>query len=183
MNICELEKTLVDIAIRAGAANAVVIDAGKIPYRREFRAACEQNHCGKYGKCWMCPPDVGDIDEMITQAKEYNRALVYQSIGRLEDSFDIEGMQEAAKFHNSLALRLADELAPLLDNPLRLGAGACHVCETCAKRDNLPCIYPDKATPSLESYGIAVSELAALAGLNYINGADTVTYFGGFLYR
>ena len=36
---------------------------------------------------------------------------------------------------------------------------------------------------SLETYGIAVSELAALAGMNYINGSDTVTYFGAVLYK
>jgi len=28
-----------------------------------------------------------------------------------------------------------------------------------------------------------VSTLAKLCGMNYINGKDTVTYFGAFLYR
>jgi hypothetical protein len=36
--------------------------------------------------------------------------------------------------------------------------------------------------PSLEAYGINVSELAKSAGMKYINGQDTVTYFGAVLF-
>jgi hypothetical protein len=36
--------------------------------------------------------------------------------------------------------------------------------------------------PSLEAYGINVSELAKAAGMNYINGQNTVTYFGAVLF-
>lgn len=176
-------KTLTDIATAKGADNAAVISVDKIPFRREFRAACEQNTCGKYGKCWMCPPGVGDIDEMMARAKTYRHALVFQTIGMLEDSFDIEGMEEAAKKHNALAQVLSVELEPLLENPLKLGAGACHACERCAQIDNEPCRYPQEAMASLESYGIAVSELAELSGMKYINGQNTVTFFGGFLFK
>jgi predicted metal-binding protein len=182
MEHAELTRFLIAAAMRCGAENAAVVSVEKIPFRREFRAACEQNTCGKHGTCWMCPPDVGDIDEMIARAKRYGNALVFQSIGSLEDSFDIEGMQDAAKRHNDLAQTLARELAPVLKKPLRLGAGACHVCDRCACRDHLPCRHPEQAVASLEAYGIAVSELAALADLNYINGQNTVTYFGGFLF-
>lgn len=176
-------QSLADAAIKKGADNAAVISVDNIPFRREFRAACEQNTCGKYGGCWMCPPDVGDIDEMIARAKGYRHALIFQSIGRLEDSFDIEGMERAAKRHNALTQELAAELGPLLDTPLKLGAGACQVCGRCSKRDNEPCRYPQKAIASLEAYGIAVSELAERSGMSYINGQNTVTYFGGFLFN
>lgn len=177
-------QTLVQTALQKGAENAAVISVGDIPFRREFRAACEQNTCGKFGRCWMCPPDVGDIDAMIEQAAAYRHALVYQTIGKLEDSFDIEGMEEAAFAHNALAQTLTDAVRPLLGKDmLRLGAGACHVCERCTRMDNEPCRHPDQALASLESYGIAVSELAALCKLKYINGTNTVTYFGAFLYN
>jgi len=176
-------QALIKLAINAGAAGAGIAEVNQITFRREFRAACAQNSCGKYGTCWMCPPDVGDTDEMIAHAKEYQYMLVFQSIDPLEDSFDIEGMERAAAKHNALALRLAKQLAGILENPLRLGAGACHVCARCAKADDLPCRCPEHASASLEAYGIAVSELAALSGLAYINGPDTVTYFGGFLFR
>jgi len=177
------EKNLVDTVEKNGAARAAVVSVDKITFRREFRAACEQNSCGKYGKCWTCPPDVGDIDEMTTRAKTYKHALIFQTIGQLEDSFDIENMQQAAKKHNALILSLIAELTPALESSLILGAGSCKICERCAKAMDKPCQYPKKAIVSLEAYGIDVTDLAALAGMNYINGANTVTYFGGFFYK
>lgn len=176
------EKSLLEAGEHNGAAHSAVVDVAKIPFRPEFRAACEMNSCGKYGRCWMCPPDVGPIGPMIELAKGYDKAFVFQTIGQLEDSFDIEGMEEAAVIHNKVAQALAGEVAPQLEGPLLMGAGACHVCERCASLDNEPCRFPDKAIASLESYGIAVSELAAICGLNYINGENTVTFFGAILY-
>ena len=45
-----------------------------------------------------------------------------------------------------------------------------------------PCRFPEKAFPSLEAYGVFVSKLAQACGMRYINGANTVTYFGVVLY-
>lgn len=176
------QRRLVQTACGLGAQNAAVISVSGIPFRPEFRALCEMNSCGKYSRCWMCPPDVGPIEPMIEQAKGYEKALVFQTVGRLEDSFDIEGMESAAKRHNRVLLELAEKTAPVLDAPLVLGAGNCQVCDVCARVEDKPCRYPDKAVASLESYGIAVSELAPLCGMKYINGENTVTYFGAVLY-
>lgn len=176
------EKGLQEAAARHGADHSAVVEVSRIPFRPEFRAACEMNSCGKYGRCWTCPPDVGPIEPMIELAKGFEHAFVFQTIGQLEDSFDIEGMEDAAKHHNKVAQALADEVVPQLESPLLMGAGACHVCETCSKIDNEPCRFPARAIASLEAYGIAVSELAAICGLNYINGTNTVTFFGTILY-
>lgn len=148
-----------------------------------FRAMCETNACGNYGKCWMCPPDAGDIDALMNEAKSYQKALVYQTVGTLEDSYDFEGMMEAARLHNELSRALAKWFATLpFAKKLHLGAGGCHMCGVCAKRTNEPCRHPELAMPSLETYGINVSELAASSGMKYINGQNTVTYFGALLF-
>ncbi len=178
-----LNEKITSYAAKIGVENTAFIKVSDIPFNREFRAACEQNICGKYGDCWMCPPDVGDIDSMIAQAKKYTNAFIFQTIYKLEDSFDIEGMLAAAKKHNDIAFLIFDEAEKYFENPLKLGAGACQYCENCSKKESIPCPFPEKAIASLESYGIAVSELAALCNLNYINGQNTVTYFGGFLYE
>lgn len=183
MRLTDLENRLTQIARDNGAAASAVMDVRDIAFRPEFRDACVMNTCGKFGACWMCPPDVGDIHEMIKEAKQYDKAFVYQTIGLLDDSFDIEGMEAAAKVHNDLSGKLSREFATLLDNPLRLGAGSCQVCARCTKLDDQPCRYPDLAVTSLEAYGIAVSELAEACGLKYINGTNTVTYFGCFLFN
>jgi len=176
-------ESLIECALRAGAHAAAVVRVDQMTFCRDFRSACVQNTCGKYGTCWMCPPDIGEIDDLIAMAKTYEYMLVFQSVGQLEDSFDIEGMEEAAVAHNALALKLAEMLDGELNAPLRLGAGACHVCARCAREDDLPCRCPDFAVASLEAYGIAVSELATQSGLAYHNGPGTVTYFGGFLFQ
>ena len=103
-------ETLIRAALDVGAAKAAVIDQNQIVYSETFRDMCAQNSCGMYGRCYMCPPDIGPIDRLMAEAQAYPRALLYQTIGELEDSFDIEGMQEAKKRHNQLSQRLRDAL-------------------------------------------------------------------------
>ena len=76
--------------------------------------------------------------------------------------------------------KVFDELG--IKSVLHLGAGGCGVCEKCAKMDGLPCRFPNMAMPSLEAYCINVSELARASGMKYINGQNTVTYFGAVLF-
>lgn len=180
--IKEREKEMVARALALGAANAAVVDTADVVFRTEYRDACARNGCGKYGKCWMCPPDVGPIEEMILRAQSYRKMFVFQTIRKLEDSFDFEGMQAAGKAHNELTGRLTRALTPFLERSLVLGAGACQVCSRCTKEDNAPCRFPERAISSLEAYGIAVSELAEQCGMKYINGSNTVTYFSAFLF-
>ena len=52
------------------------------------------------------------------------------------------------------------------------------MCERCAKLTDEPCRFPELAMSSLEAYGVNVSLLAPQAGMQYINGTGTVTYFG-----
>ena len=179
----EMSKQLTKQVLLQGADKAAVISVSKIELEADFRLLCEQNTCGKYGRCWMCPPDAGDIGELMEEIRTYDKALVYQTIGMLEDSYDIEGMALAAQKHNSLSQSLKslfgrDSFAKVL----HLGAGGCHLCQICARVDDLPCRHPENAISSLEAYGINVSKLAAACGMKYINGQNTVTYFGAVFY-
>ncbi|MGI6261916.1 MAG: DUF2284 domain-containing protein [Acutalibacteraceae bacterium] len=154
-----------------------------ITFDRGFRALCEQNACGNYGKSWMCPPDAGDIDTLIARAKSYEIAVVYQTVGMLEDSYDFEGMMAAGQRMNELTLAIRRRFGDQLHEALFLGAGGCRVCPVCAKKTGEPCRFPEQALASLETYGIHVSRLAELCGMKYINGQNTVTYFGAILLR
>lgn len=179
----ELFEALTAAPIALGAYKASVIEAREIVLDRAFRTMCEVNSCGVYGKCWMCPPDVGDIDTLMAEVSEYDYALVYQTVTSLEDSFDFEGMIAAKKRSYPLAQQLRDVFRDRgLNRVLHLGAGGCGVCETCSRKTNEPCRYPGRAMPSLEAYGVNVSRLASAAGMKYINGQNTVTYFGAVLF-
>ena len=171
------------VAVELGAYRSKVIETGNISLDRAFRDMCAANSCGKYGKCYMCPPDVGDIDALMGEVGNYDYALVYQTVNELEDSFDFEGMMEAKKKSYPLAQSLRKVFSDMnITKVLHLGAGGCGVCEPCAKRTGEPCRFPEKAMPSLEAYGVNVSELAKAAGMKYINGQNTVTYFGAVLF-
>jgi predicted metal-binding protein len=174
---------LTGTALALGAYRAAVIPVSDVETDRSFRTLCEQNVCGNYGKNHMCPPDAGDIDELIGVLRSFKYIFVYQSVGTLEDSFDIEGMAEAAKNHRALMMNIIGECNKIqFKRRLYLGAGGCTLCEVCAKRTNEKCRHPDRAVPSLEAYGVNVSALAKAAGMKYINGQNTVTYFGAVLF-
>ena len=179
----ELFEALTAVPLSLGAYKAGVIDAKDISLDRAFRDMCISNVCGMYGKCYMCPPDVGEIDALMQEVGQYDYALVYQTVTELEDSYDFEGMLDAKKSTYPMAQALRKIFLNLqISKILHLGAGGCGVCKVCAKRTNEPCRFPEKAMPSLEAYGINVSELAKAAGMKYINGQNTVTYFGAVLF-
>lgn len=178
-----LFEQIVDRSLSLGAYKASVIEAKEISLDRAFRDMCAANSCGVYGKCYMCPPDVGEIDVLMAEIKNYRYALVYQTVSQLEDSFDFEGMVAAKKRTYPLAQSLRSVFAEeRITHVLHLGAGGCGVCKTCAKRTGEPCRFPEKAMASLEAYGINVSQLAKAADMKYINGQNTVTYFGAVLF-
>jgi len=175
---------LIEAALAAGAAGAVLIPQRQIVLSAEFRRICEGNGCGYYGRCWMCPPDTGDIETAMAQVRRYPWALLYQTIGAIEDSFDIEGMEERAREHARVSQRVQQAVRPLLQRPfLHLGCGGCRLCRTCARRDGAPCRHPGQALPSLEGSGVDVYNTVKGTSLKYVNGRNTVTFFGMVLWE
>lgn len=175
---------LLAIVLAHGFDNAQWIPAEQIELDRSFRAMCESNACGLCGKCWMCPPDVGDIDALMVELRSYSCGILYQSIAQLEDSFDFEGMQAGGKAHSQKSLALDAALRKAGHyGYLHLSKGGCGVCATCAKVENKPCRFPEKALASLEAYGVNVSATVKHTSMKYINGVNTVTYFGLILFK
>jgi len=175
--------TIRELALSLGADNAAILYRQDIVFDTMFRDICKSNGCGNYGKCYMCPPDVGGIEELIEKAQTFDTAVMYQAVYAIEDSFDFEGMQTAGKAFNLCARNIQEKAKEIIHKPwLHLAAGGCRTCETCAKRENLPCRFPGVALSSLESYGVDVYRTSTHAGLKYINGANTVTYFGMLLF-
>jgi predicted metal-binding protein len=126
---------------------------------------------------------VGEIHTLMQRVGGYASAVLYQTVHALEDSFDYEGMVAAGARHSEVSQALEGQLRETgAAGYLHLSAGGCRLCETCAKRENQPCHHPALALPSMESYGVNVYETARRAGLLYINGQDSVTYFGMVLF-
>ncbi len=169
--------------IARGAARAELIPASAVRTDRKYRAMCESNECGNYGRSWMCPPDVGGIDELIASLSAYGHVLVYETVTVLPHGGSFDEYMESGNAHN----RFAQSLKPLLrsfgvENGLFLGVGGCRCCAVCAKKTDEPCRFPDRAMPSLEAYGIDVSALAAAAGMEYAFEKGRVTYYGAVFF-
>ena len=73
---------LIRLALENGADKAQVIAQQQIVMSPVFREICESNGCGNYGKCWMCPPDAGDIDALMNEPKATKKRLCTKRWGR-----------------------------------------------------------------------------------------------------
>lgn len=151
-----------------------MIPTGKIPFSGDVRKICEGNMCRNYGRSWACPPGVGSFEECREKCLSFSKALVFSAVYELEDAYDFEGMTQGHREFKALCDRLAEGLP---EPYLLLSNEGCIRCKTCSYPD-APCRFPDKLYPSLEGFGILVTELAALAGIAYNGGANTVSYFG-----
>ena len=160
---------------------SVEIDAYDIPISEEILEYCKANQCGKYNTCWTCPPAIPNIEKMKELYGKYSKALVYNIVYTLEDSFDWEGMLKALKDSNQIANRLIEHLNSLKLDFKALKSGSCDICDKCTYPNN-PCRHPDRAFPTLEAYGINVMQLAKTFNMQYYSGENTITYFTIFFY-
>lgn len=162
--------------VGSGIFQYKLIKPDEIPFSQAVVDMCKANRCGKYGTCWTCPPGVGALDELERKIKSYKTACVFTCRYDLEDSFDFEGMVEGQKSAKRILQNIIEQLQADGKKFMALGCEGCGLCEKCTYPDS-PCRFPGKAVPSVEACGINVVELAKKIGINYNNGADTVTYF------
>lgn len=173
---------LVNLALEKGAMKAHVLPVKDILFDPSLRQLCKDNRCGKYNRNYGCPPFVGEPETVIAKAKEYENALIMQTVNALEDSYDVEGMAEAGARHNAMSKAVAEAMKAEYPDSIVLTAGGCTKCERCAAMDGEPCRFPEVVTPSLSSYCINVAQTAGKCGMKYINGVNTVTYFSIVLF-
>ena len=158
-----------------------VISTAQIPFEQEIQKICESNACQLYGKTWACPPAVGTVDECRIRCLHYAKAMVFNAVYPLEDSFDYEGMIKGHDAFKDLCDRLYALAKMQLYDFLVLSNEGCKQCKNCTY-PSAPCRKPELLFPSLEGFGINVTKLAASGNIKYTNGENTVTYFGILLY-
>ncbi|KXX71138.1 DUF2284 domain-containing protein [Flammeovirga sp. SJP92] len=177
------ENEMIEVCLTKGAFKAHMIEVSRITFDEKLRKYCEVNHCGQFGKNYACPPLVGEIEETITEAKSYQKALVYQTVNDVPEAYDKAEMIKAMKAHGNVSNKISKEINLHYEKHLDLRAGPCTVCKECSVVHNEPCKYPEKKRASLEAYCINVSFLAKECEMEYVNGKNTVTFFGAFLLK
>lgn len=173
-----------DVLEEQGFTEYKPFDVSLIRIDPAVRKMCEANTCGFYGRNHMCPPSVDDIDQWRDIIMGFDRAMMVSKVYTMESKYDMKAMFEGAKdFEISLrkARESIEEQYAGVDVMI-LGAGPCMYCKKCSNLENLPCVHPDKAYPSVEACGIDVMSLSKDTGVKYNNGENTVTYLGLVLY-
>ena len=151
-----------------------VFQVDALKFLPEVRAACEANKCGAYDKRWSCPPACGSLEECEEKAREYSWGVLLQTTGQMEDDFDVEAMFDADQLQKE---RFETFCAGLAEDEkhLPLGAGSCGICEKCTYPD-APCRFPQRQHPSMEAFGLLVTDVCTAAGTAYYYGPKTITY-------
>ncbi|MHB1452358.1 MAG: DUF2284 domain-containing protein [Saccharofermentanales bacterium] len=164
-----------------GISQYGIISTGQIEFLPEIRELCEKNSCRNFATTWACPPAVGTLSECKEKCLMYDHAMVFNSVYPLEDSFDLEGMEAGHRKFKIVCDKLYYLVKSHLDDFLLLSNESCIRCKDCTYPDS-PCRFPEILFPSIEGFGILVVKLAEIAQISYINGKNTVTYFGMILY-
>jgi predicted metal-binding protein len=164
-----------ELARECGFSYTGALDVSTIRVRTEVRDACAANKCNAYGKKWSCPPACGTLEECEARLRKYQRGLILQTSGELEDALDGEAMMQIAEDHGKHLDDFGAKLHDLFPKSLLIGAGACKRCETCTY-PGAPCRFPDKMIASMEALGMVVSDVCKDNGLPYYYGPNTMTY-------
>ena len=58
------------------------------------------------------------------------------------------------------------------------GYNGCPLCTTCKRKENLPCVHPDKQISCMSAYCIDVAKLAQLCGMDFAWTSERLHLFG-----
>ena len=169
----EIESNLKNLPLNQYA----FINPKELPFSKDVRDMCEMNSCGMYNTNWQCPPGAGELSVLEAKAKGFPVALLFNAIYPLEDSFDFEGMMAAKDAFTKLCAQVLSAVSKTAPGGFVMGAGGCSLCPQCTYPKE-PCRFPDKAIASMEACGMDVYTTSQKFGFQYINGVNTVTYFG-----
>ena len=143
---------------------------------------CASGKFAMYDKRWSCPPGCGTLDECRELLKGYTRGILVQSVGELEDNFDIETMMETEAAHKERFYSMRKALLERGVEALAVGAGCCTVCPECTYPD-APCRFPEEKMSSMEALGMLVLEVCKANDMRYFYGENTIAYTSCFLFR
>ncbi len=163
-----------------GFTHACPLDPKTLQTREDVRTMCAADKCHAYGKNWTCPPHCGALADCQKKMHQYRRGILLQTVGYLKKDIDTRTYRETEQRHLESFSAFCDAIRKAYPDALCLGTGGCRLCSHCAFPE--PCRFPEKATSSMEGYGLFVTQVCRDAGLPYHHGAKTITYTACVLY-
>ena len=125
--------------------------------QRRVRGYCLE--CGRYGKCWACPPFNFDEGQYLRQFTTISLLAT-----KITPSEGVTLTQETMDRIISLERQRLDKmLLGMEGNARAFFAGTCLLCppEQCTRRKGLPCRHQESIRPSLEALGFDIARTAA----------------------
>ncbi len=115
--------------------------------------------CGRYGKCWACPPydfaEDGYLGQFTTISLLATKITPSEGVALTPET--------AERILNRERQRLERMLLGMEGNARAFFAGTCILCppEKCTRREGLPCRHPESIRPSLEALGFDIARTAS----------------------
>ena len=173
---------IIALARETGFDDACDLDMASLVVMDEVRDMCAANRCHAYGKNWSCPPGCGTVDECRERIAQYSRGVLVQTVGAMEDDFDIDGINAAQERHKKNFSAYAAAVRKSFPDCLPLSAGSCHRCAECTYPD-APCRFPEERLSSMEAYGLLVGDVCKKSGMPYYRGTHTITFTSCILFK
>ena len=182
MNNLLLER-IREVAAQLGIATCLEFSPKILIPRQRIRDLCSEDKCANFGKHYMCPPNVGTIEEHKDRLKKYRNGILLQYSKPLDVNNDRGGIKKTkVDFHRKI-LQLEDFLENKgMEGVWGMIGGSCGLCDQCQARFSRPCPYPDKARMSLESIAIDVLALLDKNGLDSKFYPDRIIWTGCVLF-
>ncbi len=131
--------------------------------REKFIACCRE--CPHYGELWSCPPLPFDADTFLASYAWAN--LLCAQIRLDEETIRAADTEEKIKATGweivSKAKLDIEERMKILETRMpgsrSLSSGGCGLCETCARKENLPCRKPEEMRYSMDAFGLDLTTI------------------------
>lgn len=153
----------------------------QIQFLNRVREICK-NECPRYGTSWSCPPAVGTVEECQERCSEYKDVFVFSTIAEVDDITNMEETLKTRMEHEEITEAVTQIFRKHFGGLITLSTESCDICKKCSCPDS-PCRHPEKMFPCVESYGILVTDLAQMGEMEFMNGANVVTWFSVIFYN
>ena len=160
-----------------GAGDVVIISADNIVFNDKLKGLCEKNICGRYGKCYNCPPYIGTTKVLKEQIKKYKYALIFETTDCIRGFADVKSIEKAEYRMYKLTQNVDDYLKSRFLDYKIITASCCKNCNPCQKVYGKECINKDKVYFPLAAYGIDMERMAELYDMYISWEGKTVSYF------
>lgn len=190
---------LIEVALKAGATRAKLMDAKDVVVDKRVRMKCSVPRCYAYGLSLTCPPNTMSVQEFEEILARYEKALFVQvetdqdsmdksesSLGEAAKDLFKEHLKKSALFRLKLYEVIEKVEAAAFKQGYHyaagFGAGRCILCgDECPGILDGKCRHPFRARPAMEAVGIDIPKTATKVGFSVELSSESKVKYNGLI--